>query len=197
MAKYAASRLRKPLDQEVRSRLRAECPRPSLAGKVAVTPEIDPRMATFLSKYIRDPKKGIDRSWRACQDKLLDITGPLVKIFDMAEDAKTSGALISPQVLSSWAQRALIFLGNANCAISTERRRSLLIKLDPKLGELATSEAGPIAQGGLFGDPFVKELGKFVSTFNSLDKAQSTVKRIFNARVFTGAGRGRGRSTGQ
>lgn len=46
---------------------------------MALTPEIDPRMATFLQKFIRDPKKGIDRSWRACQDKLLVALGPITK----------------------------------------------------------------------------------------------------------------------
>ncbi|XP_078514883.1 uncharacterized protein LOC144773614 [Lissotriton helveticus] len=197
VAAYMAARLRKPLDQEVRSCLWAECPRPTLEGKVTVTPEIDAKMSTFLTKFVKDPKKGIDRSWKACQDKLLDAAGTLAKMLDMAEDAKASGSLISPETLSGWAQRAIIFLGNANVAISTERRRSILIKIDPKLGELATSEAGPLADGNLFGDPFVKELGKFVNTFNSLDKAQTSVKRIFTPRVFGAAGRGRGRSTGR
>lgn len=195
VAAYMASRLHKPLDKEVRSCLRAECQRPTLEGKVALTPEVDPKMATFLVKFIRDPKKGINHSWRVCQEKLLGMAGPLVKILDMAEDAKSSGTLISPETLTSWAQRAVIFLGNANAAISTERHRSLLIKIDPKLWELATSEAWPVAEGNLFGDPIVRELGKFVNTFNSLDKAQPSIKRIFTPRAFGAAGHGRGQST--
>lgn len=91
-------------------------------------------MATFLQKFISDPKKGIDCSWKACQDKLLDVLGPLTKILDMAKEAKLSGSIISPECLSGWAQRAIVFLGNANCALSTERRRSLLIKWTPSWG---------------------------------------------------------------
>ncbi|KAJ1131146.1 hypothetical protein NDU88_009489 [Pleurodeles waltl] len=125
VATYVASRIQKLLEKESHSCLRAECPRPSLSDKVAHTPELDPRMSTFLQKFIKDPKNGIDKSWRACQDKRLDILGPLTKILDMAEDAKTSGSVISPEVLSGWAQRAVFFLGNANCALSTERHRSL------------------------------------------------------------------------
>ena len=62
VASYVAARLCKPIDKEVRNRLHMECPRHSLEGKVAMTSEIDTKMATFLAKYIRDPKKGIDRS---------------------------------------------------------------------------------------------------------------------------------------
>lgn len=153
VAKYVAGRLRKPVEKDARNRLCAECPRPCLENKVTLTPDIDPKMATFLAKFVKDPRKGIDRAWHSCQDKLLDAVGPITKILDMAEEAKASGSLVDPEVLSGWAQRAVVFIGNANCALSTERLRSLLIKVDPKLGDLASSEAGPVAQGGLFGDP--------------------------------------------
>ncbi|XP_069057673.1 alpha-2-macroglobulin-like protein 1 [Pleurodeles waltl] len=87
--------------------------------------------------------------------------------------------------------------GNANCALAAEQKRSSLIKIDPKLCELATSEAGAIAQGNLFGEPVVKELGKFVATFSALDKAQNSIKKIFSNKVFAGAGRGRVHSSGR
>ncbi|KAJ1148937.1 hypothetical protein NDU88_001761 [Pleurodeles waltl] len=188
VADYVASKLRQPLDKEIRARLRVECPRPTLPDRVASTPDIDPKMCTFFGKYVKDPKKGIDRSWRACQHKLLDIVGPLTQIIQLAEQAKMSNTHLQTDVVAGWAQRALCLLSNANCAISEERRRSLLIKIDPKLGELSTSEAGAEAQGHLFGDPFVKELGKFVATFSALDKAQSSIKKIFPGKVFGGAG---------
>lgn len=129
VVQFVAGRMMKPLEKEVRACLQAECPRPALAGKVAVTPEIDARMDTFLQKYIRDPKKGIDRSWKACQDKLLDSCGPLTKILDLAQEAKALGTTLSPESISGWAQRAIVFLGNANCALSAERWRSLLLKV--------------------------------------------------------------------
>lgn len=78
-----------------------------------------------------------------------------------------------------------------------ERRRSLLIKVDPKLGNLANSEPDSVAQRGLFGEPFIKEVGNFVNTVTSLDKAQSSIRKVFHPRVFRGAGRGRGRSPGR
>ncbi|KAJ1203661.1 hypothetical protein NDU88_007445 [Pleurodeles waltl] len=157
----------------MRARLRAECPRPTLPDKVAATPAFDPKMCTFFAKYVKDPKKGIDRSWRACQDKLLDVVGPLTQIIQLAERAKLSSTPLQMDVVAGWAQSALCLPSNGNCAISAERRSSLLIKIDLKLGELSSSEAGAVAQGNLFGDPFVKELGKFVATFSVLDKAQS------------------------
>ncbi|KAJ1135871.1 hypothetical protein NDU88_002300 [Pleurodeles waltl] len=73
VASYVQDRLRKSFEKKVRNTLRSECPRPSLLGKVAETPELDPSMATFLRKFAKDPKKGLDRAWRGCQDKLMDV----------------------------------------------------------------------------------------------------------------------------
>ncbi|KAJ1197511.1 hypothetical protein NDU88_001368 [Pleurodeles waltl] len=110
---------------------------PSLLGKVADTPDLDPNMATFIKRFSEDPKNGLDRAWKGCQDKLLDISGPLTKILELAVLAKESNTPLSPQTLLEWAQRAVCLLGNANYALSMERRRSFLMRIDPKLAELA------------------------------------------------------------
>ncbi|XP_078514273.1 uncharacterized protein LOC144773243 [Lissotriton helveticus] len=196
VAEYVQDHIRHSFDQEERSRLRSECPRPDLADKLADTPEVDPTILTYLRKFTKDPKKGIDRSWRLCQDKLLDLLGPLTKILDLGYQAQGSASGIDPDELIGWAQRAICQLGNANCALSTERRSSILLKMDPRLTELASSESGPLAQGLLFGQPFLKELTKFVSTFSGLDKAQSQLRRAFRP-VFGRAGRSQGRSFGR
>ncbi|KAJ1083469.1 hypothetical protein NDU88_003628 [Pleurodeles waltl] len=73
VAHYVQDRLRKRFEKEVRNTLRSECLRPLLVGKVADTPELDPSMATFLRKFAEDPKKGLERTWRGCQDKLLEL----------------------------------------------------------------------------------------------------------------------------
>lgn len=146
VADYVAHKIRQPLN-------RSECPRPFLPNRVTATPDIDPKLCTFFAKYMKDPKKGMDRSWRACQDKLLDVVGPLTKIIELAERAHESGQPLPTDDVAGWAQRAVCLLGNANCALSAERRRSLLLKIDPKLGELLSSEAGPVAQGSLLAIP--------------------------------------------
>ncbi|KAJ1114382.1 hypothetical protein NDU88_002620 [Pleurodeles waltl] len=73
VADYVESHIRHGFDKEVQSRLRSECPRLDFSSKVTETPELDPTLVTFLMKYSRDPKKGIDRTWRACQDKLFNV----------------------------------------------------------------------------------------------------------------------------
>ena len=125
VVEYMDARLRKPLKKEVRSRLRSECPRPLLKGKASETPEIDPTIVTYMGKYSRDPRKGLDRSLKACQDKLLDMSGPLAKILEMGYEAKASGAPLDPDILVGWAQRSICLLGNPNCALSAERRKSI------------------------------------------------------------------------
>ncbi|KAJ1116644.1 hypothetical protein NDU88_004850 [Pleurodeles waltl] len=58
--------------------------------------------------------------------------------------------------LRKWVQRAVFLLGNANAALCIEMRKSSLMKIDRKLGELADKEAGGEAKCLLFGEEFVK-----------------------------------------
>ncbi|KAJ1215132.1 hypothetical protein NDU88_002741 [Pleurodeles waltl] len=110
VADYAESHIRHGFE-EVCSKLHSECRRPDFPSKVTETLELDPTLATYLKTFSKDLKKGIDRAWRGCQDKLLDMTGPLTKILEMGFQAKDSGDSIDPDILVGWAQRALCFLG--------------------------------------------------------------------------------------
>ncbi|KAJ1133193.1 hypothetical protein NDU88_011490 [Pleurodeles waltl] len=80
VADYVEYHIRHGFDKEVCSRLWSECPRLDFPFKMTETPESDPTLITFLKKSSKDPKKGIDHTWRGCQDKLLDVSGPLTKI---------------------------------------------------------------------------------------------------------------------
>ncbi|XP_078524939.1 uncharacterized protein LOC144798029 [Lissotriton helveticus] len=197
VGEYISARLCLPLEATVRSRLKSECPKPALPDKITLVPSIDQPLLTFFSKFGKDPRRGVEKAWSTCQDKLLDIVGPLARIFDMAESARLDGSDLSAEDISMWVQRAFCLLGNANAAITHERRKGLLIKLDPKLANLAPMDPGSKANGLLFGENLVRDISRFVSTFASLDKAQQSIKKTFAPRVFGRAGRGRGRSSGR
>ncbi|KAM4723098.1 uncharacterized protein WCC33_009318 [Rhinophrynus dorsalis] len=197
ISQYLENWVRKPMNRATRNKLRAECPRPVIANKVCETPELDTRMVQFITKSGKDPRKGLDRALKSCQDKLLDTLGPLTKIFEISEKALQTNTPIDINFLRGWIQRAICMIGNTNSAIASERRRAILLRIDPKLADMANSEPGPSANGLLFGDSFIKEIGKFVSTFTALDKAQTSLKKVFSPKVFTRAGRGRGRSLGR
>ncbi|XP_044155389.1 uncharacterized protein LOC122941959 [Bufo gargarizans] len=119
-AQYLEARIRNPLSKESRNKLRAECPRPLIPHKVCETPSVDPKMVQFLAKMGFNPRKGLDSALKAVQDKLLDITGPLAKIFDMAESAKAAGSQVDPEELRGWAQRAICVAGNVNASLAIE-----------------------------------------------------------------------------
>ncbi|KAJ1137515.1 hypothetical protein NDU88_003913 [Pleurodeles waltl] len=106
VANYVTARLRTPLDKQVRAKLKSECPHPALSSKITATPAIDSSLLTFFTRYGKDPRKGVDKAWSTCQDKLLDIVGPLTRIFDIAEAARLEQVAIDPEELSLWAQRA-------------------------------------------------------------------------------------------
>ncbi|KAJ1206241.1 hypothetical protein NDU88_001650 [Pleurodeles waltl] len=197
VAHYVQDKLRRSFDKDVRSTLCSECPRPSLLGKVADTMELDPSAATFLKKFTKDPKKGLNRAWKSCQDKILDLSGPITKILELTVQAKETNTPLDPEAVLECAQRAIGLLGNANCAMSTERKKSFLMRIDPKLAELAPTEPGSLVHGLLFRDKFVKDLGKYVSIFTAIDKAQSSMKPMFSGGLFTRAGCYRGRASGR
>ncbi|KAJ1148775.1 hypothetical protein NDU88_001601 [Pleurodeles waltl] len=60
-------------------------------------------MFAFMKKQSKDPMKGLDRAWRNCQEKLLDILCPLTKTLERAFQAKYSSAPTIPNVLCSGA----------------------------------------------------------------------------------------------
>ncbi|KAJ1187998.1 hypothetical protein NDU88_004763 [Pleurodeles waltl] len=190
---YAHACIRKALHKDVRSCFQSERPCPDIPDKVTMPQELDPNLATFLKRSTKDSKKGIDRPWKPCQDKVVDLSVPLCRILDLAVAAKESGSQVNPDTLAGWAQHVLCLLGNANCAISIEQRKSILLRIDLKLADLARGEPGPLADGLLFGNKFIKDLGKFVHTFTALDKAQTSMNKFIWNRVFARAGRLRGR----
>ncbi|XP_056400022.1 uncharacterized protein LOC130294360 [Hyla sarda] len=196
VAAYIEYWTRRTLDRVNRNKLRAECPRPFLSKKVAITPEIDPVLMKYLSKSGKYSKKGIERSLKAIQDRILDLLGPLTKILNLSEQAASSGDPVDITQLRGWAQRAMCMLGTANTTCSIERRRSILMKLEPQLSHLAENEPGPSAEGLLFGEDLLKNINKFVGLFTGLDKAQNSLKKS-SGKVFNKAGRGRGRSAGR
>lgn len=85
---------------------------------------------------------------------MLDIFGPLTKIFEIAESAKALGQTIDPHELSRWTQRAICTAGNVNTSLAIERRKTILCMVDPKLSNLSVTEAGEEVDGLLFGNYF-------------------------------------------
>ncbi|CAH2284322.1 Hypothetical predicted protein [Pelobates cultripes] len=188
ITRYVARRMRTPLSKEGRNKLRAECPRPSLPGSACKTPEVDPQIAQFLNKSGWKPKKGLDFSLKGCQDKILDTLGPLSKLYELLDAAKAGNSALDVDVAIGWVQRAICLLGNANTAMSAERRKAILLKTDPKLATMTVAEPSSSSDRMLFGDTFVKDLGCYVKTFTAIDKAQANMKRMFAPKVFGGAG---------
>ncbi|XP_056389773.1 uncharacterized protein LOC130283973 [Hyla sarda] len=197
VTQYVELWARKSLDRASRNKLRAECPRPFIPNKVVATPEVDPILMKYLMKSGKFPKKGIERSFKTIQERILDLMGPLTKILNLSEQAASTDQPVDTRQLRGWAQRAICLAGTANTTCSTERRRSILMRLDPQLSHLAETESGPAAAGMLFGDNLMKDINRFVGLFTGLDKAQTSLKRSGANKLFPRAGRGRGRSAGR
>ena len=110
--------------------------------------------------------------------QVLDLSGPLAKILELGYYAKESGIPVDPDILIGWTQRTICLLGNANCALSAERRKSILLLIDPRLVVLASTDADPEANGLLFGPPFAKDMRDSVSIYTSINKSQANRKSV-------------------
>ncbi|KAM4748857.1 nuclear protein MDM1 [Rhinophrynus dorsalis] len=133
----------------------------------------------FMSHSDRDPRKGMEKGLRLTQDKLLDVIGPLAQILHMVDSALTQGTPLDPTFIREWALHSFCLLGNANTALSSERRKAALLRIDSKLADLVAKEMGPSSDGLLFGEKFLKELQKHVNLFTMLNKAQTSMRKVF------------------
>ncbi|KAJ1127084.1 hypothetical protein NDU88_005490 [Pleurodeles waltl] len=161
-----------------------------------MTPNLDPEIITYLFKLGKDQRKGLEKSLNQCQDKVLDILGPLAKIFDTVEEAYLKEKVIDLHLLLGWCQRAIYFLGNDDAGLLAERRKTVLMCISPKLSELANKESPEEACGLLFGEGMIKSLTKYVRTFPGLDKAYFSMHRVFSNVSFYGRASKRGQLTG-
>lgn len=57
-------------------------------------PVVDPKILHFLAMTGWKPRKGLALALRSTQDKLLDIFGPLTRIFELTENTKVTDQAI-------------------------------------------------------------------------------------------------------
>lgn len=98
---YLTYWVHRPLEKEVRNRLHAECPKPTIAHRVSNTPEFDSFMATHMdmAKQGRDPKKCIEKGLKTAQDKLLDVTSHLTQVLVLANEAISHKSTLDPLLI--------------------------------------------------------------------------------------------------
>lgn len=65
---------------------------------------------------------------------------------------------VDVELLHGWNQRAMVFLVDTSSGLLAECRKSVLIKINSKLGEMASKEPSSEAKGLLFGEGMVKSL---------------------------------------
>ncbi|KAJ1108683.1 hypothetical protein NDU88_006055 [Pleurodeles waltl] len=85
----------------------------------------------------RNRRKVLERTLKFCQDRLLDVVGPLARTIAMSQEAYIKGLPLDLELLRGWSQQAMVLLGNANAGFNAERHKAVLLKINPKLEDLA------------------------------------------------------------
>ena len=129
----------------------------------------------------------------------LDATAPLTAIIETAEEGK-----LTPELAVSAAQTALVLMGNAHQHMAQERRKRLLMNLNPALKSMANDKksfknAAPM----LFGDEFAKlatervDQLKAISKFSKPEQKKSNRFFGYHPQNSSRGGRGGGNKSGR
>ena len=107
-----------------------------------------PKLDPVIQAIIPNEATKADGYLSRLQQFWLDATAPLTAIIETAEEGK-----LTPELAVSAAQTALVLMGNAHQHMAQERRKRLLMNLNPALKSMANDEksfknAAPM----LFGD---------------------------------------------
>lgn len=133
--------------------MRAKCPCPTVPKKVCDTSSVDPKIVQFLSKTGCNPYKGLQKS-----SSLLRAPKP------WATHRPSAAQWVDP--------KSYLYSRECEYLFPSRGVRQYFFKVDPKLSNLSITEVGEEADD-LFGDFFVKDLGKYMGNFTALEKTQS------------------------
>ena len=125
-------------------------------------PKLDPVIQTIVPSDATKADSYLSR----LQQFWLDMTAPLMAITETVEEGK-----LTAEMAVSATQMALVLMGNAHQHMAQERRKRLLMNLNPALKSMANDEksfknAAPI----LFGDEFVKLATERVDQLKAISK---------------------------
>ncbi|KAJ1109088.1 hypothetical protein NDU88_006454 [Pleurodeles waltl] len=110
---------------------------PIIEEKVTMAPNIDQEIITYLFKMGKYLRKGLEKSLESCQDKVLDILG---KDFRLGGGNIPKGDGCEYPLVSKMMPKSYMFSGNANARLLAERQKTILMHINPKLGDSAVNE---------------------------------------------------------
>ena len=158
-----------------------------------------PKLDPVIQAIVPNEATKADSYLSRLQQFWLDATAPLTAIIETAEEGK-----LTPELAVSAAQTALVLMGNAHQHMAQERRKRLLMNLNPALKSMANDEksfknAAPM----LFGDEFAKlatervDQLKAISKFSKPEQKKSNRFFGYHPQNSSRGGRGGGNKSGR
>ena len=120
----------------------------------------------FKKNYFQGRKWNarLERSKINTQLRILDVMGPLSRLWSEAHRIKKDNQGMDPSDVIQLTQRAIVLEGNAHYVYNTDRRKAMLVKTMPDsldfLNEKKGKKALAKSKGQLFGNQFLKSLAK-------------------------------------
>ncbi|CAG2257403.1 unnamed protein product [Mytilus edulis] len=161
VTKYIEKYALKGISKKTRQDMSLNWPIPSSKGLKAL--ETD---RFFKKNYFQGRKWNarLERSKINTQLRILDVMGPLSRLWSEAHRIKKDNQGMDPSDVIQLTQRAIVLAGNAHYVYNTDRRKAMLVKTMPDsldfLNEKKGKKALAKSKGQLFGNKFLKSLAK-------------------------------------
>nr|XP_016854453.1 PREDICTED: uncharacterized protein LOC103281889 [Anolis carolinensis] len=140
------------IGKKARTYLRSTCPRPWLPDYSTRTPVLNKRIVLQLKRPHLRRLSYACRKWQVLENELLDMVGPAMTIYEMAEEALGKGESVEPLELREWARHLLRYAGSLSQRLLFNHRSEVLGTINPQLRNMAQKMKDGTANGRLFTD---------------------------------------------
>ncbi|XP_042299826.1 collagen alpha-1(XI) chain-like, partial [Sceloporus undulatus] len=170
-------RCRTVLKKKTRRYMLSTCPRPTLPDRSSETPELNSSVSAMLKPQQQKEIACATRSLHSLQDEVLDMLGPAMTVYEMAEEALAKGEAVDPMELREWARCLVRFIGSINENLTLQRRVVVLGAIHPRLKCVTTKMTSQSTGGLLFAEDKVKLLKEIIKRFPQLAQNPQAPRR--------------------
>ncbi|XP_063003434.1 collagen alpha-1(I) chain-like [Elgaria multicarinata webbii] len=163
------------MSKQMRRQLLSACPLPALPNRMSEVPCLNTDITLLLSAQEVKELRATERPLWGLQEELLEMLGPAMTLYEMAEEAIETEEAVDAMELREWTWRLIRYIGSLNQRITAQRRMQVLGTINPRLKCATSKMTGLCPNGKLFPKDKVQLLKEIIQRFPQLTEAKRKV----------------------